>query len=408
MKQMQEAKQRYDDIPIPAELAERVRLELKRRERKRIFARGKRAAVAAAAALAILFGVGLNTSETFARGMYEVPFIGALARVLTVRSYETRAEDLEISVEIPGVEMIAEDLKGTERSVNEEIHAFCEQYAQEARERAEAYRQAFLDTGGTKEEWEEHGITIRVWYEVKTQTDRYLSIAVTGEESWNSAYGETRFYNFDMDAGRWLTLRDVLGEEYAQIADRSILEQIRSAERKDGMEYQTEGWEGVSEDTKFYLNQNGNPIVVLEKYEIAPGAAGALEFEIGKTDDAAEHPARDGYEDNFDVDEQAAAAFAEKIKEAVAQKDAAKLADLTNFPVYVGLPGENQIVQTREEFMAIGERLFPEELEDSLAKADQNDLSPSMAGFTLCGGAGSASITFGVVDGKLGIVGINY
>ena len=37
---------------------------------------------------------------------------------------------------------------------------------------------------------------------------------------------------------------------------------------------------GVTEDTKFYINEAGNPVVVFEKYEIAPGAAGRPEFEI--------------------------------------------------------------------------------------------------------------------------------
>jgi len=34
--------------------------------------------------------------------------------------------------------------------------------------------------------------------------------------------------------------------------------------------------------TYLYINENGNPVIVFEKYEIAPGAAGAVEFEIQK------------------------------------------------------------------------------------------------------------------------------
>ena len=164
--------------------------------------------------------------------------------------------------------------------IYEDIYSFCERYAQEAEQRAAEYRQIFLDTGGTEEEWAAHEITIKVWYEVKSHSDRYLSLTVKGAESWTSAYSEERYYNLDMETGKWITLRDILGDDYAQIAGQSILDQIRRRGASDGIEYRTEGWQGVDEDTKFYLNQDQNPVIVLEKYEVAPGAAGQLEFEI--------------------------------------------------------------------------------------------------------------------------------
>ena len=39
---------------------------------------------------------------------------------------------------------------------------------------------------------------------------------------------------------------------------------------------------GVDEDTKFYINEIGNPVIVFAKYEIAPGTAGEQKFEIIK------------------------------------------------------------------------------------------------------------------------------
>ena len=40
------------------------------------------------------------------------------------------------------------------------------------------------------------------------------------------------------------------------------------------------GFTGVSEDQRFYMNSDGNPVLVFEKYEIAPGSSGELEFEV--------------------------------------------------------------------------------------------------------------------------------
>ena len=115
-----------------------------------------------------------------------------------------------------------------------------------------------------------------------------------------------------------------------------------------------------------------------------------------------------GYEDNFAVDSAAAAEFAGKIKTAVAEKNLEKLADLTAFPVYVGFKDGGTPVESRDEFLALGaDKIFTQELVDSVAAADENALSASMAGFVLSDGS-KANIIFAVNEGELTIVGINY
>lgn len=111
------------------------------------------------------------------------------------------------------------------------------------------------------------------------------------------------------------------------------------------------------------------------------------------------------YEDNFAVDTKVAAAFADKIKGAVADQDIEALADLTEFPVYVGI-AEGR-VEDREALITLGpENVFTPGLMESVAGADTSDLSPSMAGFTISKD-GKSNIIFGVVEGKLAIRGIN-
>ena len=65
-----------------------------------------------------------------------------------------------------------------------EILKLCEQYAHDAKERALDYKQVFLETGGTEEEWKEHDISISVDYEIKNETNDYLSFVIYGYESW--------------------------------------------------------------------------------------------------------------------------------------------------------------------------------------------------------------------------------
>ena len=138
--------------------------------------------------------------------------------------------------------------------------------------------------------------------------------------------------------------------------------------------------------------------------ETGQGSA-AEKAEADETEETAQ--ASKEYEDNFAVDSEAAKEFAEKVKDATARKDLEALADLTAFPVYVGLPGVD-VVETKEDFLKLGaENVFTDELTESVKNADIENLQPSMAGFPISDGR-IASINFSVVDGALAINGINY
>ena len=198
----------------------------------------------------------------------------------------------------------------------------------------------------------------------------------------------------------------MLGADYVEVANESIRKQIAERQKAGEVFFTAEegGFAGISENAKFYINQNNRPVIVFEKYEIAPGSSGEIEFEITLEETA---QTSEVYEDNFAVDSKAAKEFAKKVKEAAAQKDLEALAELTAFPVYVGLPDAG-VVETREDFLNLGaEAVFTDELLESVEKADIENFQPSMAGFSISDG-GTANINFGVADGKLAINGINY
>ena len=289
MSQLNDSKKRYDEIPIPEELSARVQEAIEQSEKKRADERraaalnrknGLKKGMMAAAAAVVVFTTALNTSTAFAKSVSAIPVIGEIARVLTFRSYEQEEDDIKLSVEIPSVEMIADSTGQAPDSVNRQIYQLCEQYASEAKERAMEYRQAFLDTGGTQEEWAAHKLEIRVWYEIKSQTENYLSLMVSGSESWSSAYGETRYYNIDLKSGSLVTLKDLLGDDYVDIVNTSIREQMK--QRTDVTFWTPEqgGFTGISDHVRFYINAADHPVIVFEKYEIAPGSEGQPEFEI--------------------------------------------------------------------------------------------------------------------------------
>lgn len=112
--------------------------------------------------------------------------------------------------------------------------------------------------------------------------------------------------------------------------------------------------------------------------------------------------------DNFSVDMETVAEMGKDIKAAVEAKDLDALAELTSYPVYVGLEGVKG-VETKEDFLALGaDAVFTDELVQSVTGADETALEASKAGFTLSSGDSSANVIFGVVDGELKVTGINY
>lgn len=293
MSRLEDAKKKYDKTEIPKELSKRVQAAVeesgaRKREREKVVRIRRRKVLAGkcagvAAGLAIVFTTALNTNTAFADMAARLPVVGGVARLLTFRSYEKDEGDWKISVKIPSVEMIAADTNGLDDSLNQEIHELCIRYGEEAQQRAMEYKKAFMETGGTEEEWAAHNIEINVWYEIKSQTEDYLSFAVMGTESWTSAYSEARYYSIDLKNGKLATLQTLLGDEYVRKVDESIQTAMRERQETEGIEFWAQdegGFSGIDENTKFYVNEKGNPVIVFDKYEIAPGAYGAMEFEV--------------------------------------------------------------------------------------------------------------------------------
>lgn len=291
MSKLETMKERYDQITIPKELNVRIQQEIQKSRKQQAekrwvgshrFKKAICSMEAAAAAVCLLFTAALNMSPVFAKEAGQLPVIGGLARILTFRSYETEKDDIAVSVEIPTIERIAEDTGIIVDEINQEILARCNQYADDAVLRAEEYRTAFLETGGTQEEWAEHNIKITVGYEIKQQNTDYLSFVVRGSENWTNANSESKYYNLDLKTGEMVALKDMLGGDYVELVNEIIREQIAERQKAGEVFFTAEegGFSGILEDAKFYINENNCPVIVFEKYEIAPGSSGEIEFEI--------------------------------------------------------------------------------------------------------------------------------
>ncbi|WP_343209954.1 RsiV family protein [Anaerolentibacter hominis] len=295
MTRIEEAKQNYDQIEIPAELNKIVLAAIHDCEERRKNRQIKRSSgyvrmlIHAAVFLLFLLTAGLNISSTFAQAMQEIPVVGKIAKILTFRSYQWSDGDKTESVKIPQIVLDEEEPEEGKTEfildVNNEIEKACEEVRIQAEQIVADYKAAFLETGGTEEEFTQKEIQITVDYTILCENERYLSFAVMAGEN-GIGYNQTFYYNIDLKKGRYVTLADLLGSNYIELANRQIREQMEQRMTED--EYLVyfdgsngfEGFTTVDDVTAFYINDSGNPVVVFPPYQIAPGGFGAQEFEI--------------------------------------------------------------------------------------------------------------------------------
>ena len=281
-RQMERARARYKEVELPAELDFAVASAIRAGDRKRRSRDGLRRTAAVLASCCACFVLLLNVSPTFAQAVEAVPVLGALARVVTVREYRIEDKEHLIDVRLPALELPGDtDL---EQRINLAIQTRIDQVLQEAEDRARAIRDAYVATGGAEEDF--IPVMIDVDYEIKCQNDHYLSFVLTETETRANAYTELYTYNIDLQAGRELTLRDMLGPDYKELANEAVRAGIaaQEAESPDNIYFHgeegVEGFTSIADDQRFYINEAGNPVLIFEKYEIAPGYMGQPEFEV--------------------------------------------------------------------------------------------------------------------------------
>jgi hypothetical protein len=282
MREWQEAKREYEAVPVPPELGERVQAGIRQglAARRRAAARRRwvRSAGAFAACFAVLFA-GLNLSPTFASAAADMPVVGGLLRVLTVRSYTAQDQDRTLTVSQPAVSGGDEFTK----KINAEIQKRVEEETARGEETVREYKEAFLSTGGTEAEWEQHDNRVSVTYSIKSETDTTVSFIVTTQISTSVGEQEDVCYNLDVAGDRVLTLADVLGSGWVETCNAAIQKQIAdSADPSIYFGRDMGGFTTVDDTTQFYLNQAGNPVVLFPQGRIAIEAAGPQEFEIQK------------------------------------------------------------------------------------------------------------------------------
>lgn len=270
---IEKLKKNYNDTKIPENLNEVVNDAINSKKRNKS---ASNKWIIVAASLCIVIG-SVNVNKSFAQTLEQVPVIGNVIKVINFSNYQIKEDGYDASIKVPKIEGL--DNKDLEYKLNKEFEKegkkLYDQYLQEVKDLKEA------KSVGNKD--------AESWYEVKTDNDKILSLVIYNYESQGSSNTTRKFYNIDKKNQTILTLEGMFkNDKYIDIISENIKEQMRNEMKQDknkiywleDKEMGDENFKSISKDQDFYINKDGELVVCFDKYEVAPGYIGLVEFTI--------------------------------------------------------------------------------------------------------------------------------
>lgn len=312
---LMDMKSDYQNIPIPAELKERITRSVETAKEElaaaspkasgafsnkrgaafkgepaafrnkpaagRVFSIRKLALRTAGAAAAVLLFItaAANSSETIAYAMDRIPVLNAIARVVTFREYSHNQNNMEATVKVPAVSIEREDgtpLEEPTRQLNQSI----EEYTSQIIAAFEA------DVAASGEEGRE---SLNLDYTIVTDNDRLFTLRFDQTIVMAGSMHAINIYNLDKTTGSLIQLKDLFveGSDYVTAISDSIKEQMAAQMQADEniqYFYQTDmpdsNFDKIESEEDFYISEDGILTLVFDKYQVAPGYMGSVEFRI--------------------------------------------------------------------------------------------------------------------------------
>ncbi|MFJ6209553.1 DUF3298 domain-containing protein [Lysinibacillus sp. NPDC092081] len=275
---LKELEKQYNEVPIPKELDFVVESALKQGKKKR----KNRAPqwLLGTAAAAMLFTAGLNVSPAMARTLSDIPIVGSVVKVLTWTEYEVKEETYDADIKVPSIENL--ENKDLANALNEKYRS----------EGKALYNDFIAEVGDLKANGGGH-LGVDSGYDVKTDNDQILSIGRYTVNTVASSSTTMHYDTIDKQNEILITLPMLFkGDSYIKAISENIKEQMREQAAKDPDKvFWVKGggipdnelfdeFNAIKADQQFYISDKGKLVISFDKYEVAPGAMGLLEFEI--------------------------------------------------------------------------------------------------------------------------------
>ena len=236
---------------------------------------------AVAAAAAIIIAVP-NLSPNAAYAMEKIPVLGNLFRIVTFRDYTYEDEKHSADVHVPEIQVETEQI--TDLQVKENVIKSSAQINEKIKELAEEKIAAF-----EKEKDGEGFHDLQITSEVMGTTDGYFTLKLVCFEAMASGYEEHHYFTIDLETGKELKLKDMFWEntDYIHAISENIKEQMKAQMAEDenkiywiDSDMPEMDFQEITEDTEFYINEDGKLVISFNEYEVAPGYMGCVEFVI--------------------------------------------------------------------------------------------------------------------------------
>jgi hypothetical protein len=281
-KSLQQLKKEYIETPIPKELDFLVNKALRdsgiyNKKRKNIFKKGSIVAASIGISIAILT-VGVNSSAVLATTLSKIPVVGSIVRVLTFREYTVNEDKYKANIRIPSIHGL--ENKDLESSLNEKYLS----------ENKKLYGEFIADVENLKKDNDGH-LGVDSGYVIKTDNDNMLSIGRYVVNTVGSSSTTFQYDTVDKKKEILITLPSLFKDiSYVEIISENIKKQMTEQMKSDSdkiywvagasKEKNMEIFDKITENQSFYINPQSKLIISFNKYEVAPGYMGVVEFII--------------------------------------------------------------------------------------------------------------------------------
>jgi hypothetical protein len=268
-------KQRYNDVSIPNRLNDVVNDAI---NSKKTYKQKHTKWIVAAASLCVVVG-SININPVFADNLEKIPVIGDLVKIINFSNYEVKENGYEASIKVPNIQGL--ENKELEYKLNKEFEE----------EGKRLYNNYLEEIKLLNESNEKGHKEAKSWYEVQTDNDDILSLVIYNYEAQGSSNTTRKFYNIDKNNQTVLTLEGMFkNDDYINVISENIKQQMREQMKSDKNKYYLlddkmnpeTNFKSIKKDQQFYINKNGDIVISFDKYEVAPGYMGVVEFVIPK------------------------------------------------------------------------------------------------------------------------------
>lgn len=264
-------KKDYDNIKIPKELDDVVNNALNRNTKNRKYI--EKMVIAASLLLVVL---GINISPAFAQTLSKIPIIGNIIEIITIKNYSIDKNGYKASIDIPKISGLTD--KKLEYKLNND-------FEKEGKKLYEDFLEEMKELKADKVQG--HSL-VESWYETLTNNDDLLSIVVYTHYTQGSSNTIRKIYNIDKRNETVLSLEGMFkNDDYIDVISQNIKEQMRENMKKDKNkhywlddEIAEMNFKSIDKNQDFYINENGELVICFDKYDVAPGYMGLVEFTI--------------------------------------------------------------------------------------------------------------------------------